>query len=223
MNYNVKLSGFFDEENGEKKAENASSFDLLINSIMTNQISNSIQNHNNNIVVRNLRQTAKMSLPSGQYFAETEIGDKDLEILTSNNDAIKKELGDDGGMLNILAKSFPKNLCWKENNLNFSFNDFLDHSPPWFYMALEAYFLGKRKHLGPVAGRVVAEVIVKLLESDPTSILGKKNLASRPIKVIEEEKEAGVPYSYTMADFLKFTNTYDFGKEKESEDQKKKD
>lgn len=205
---NVRLYGFFDPSKA-REAENASGFDLLINSIMTNKVSNSTQNHNNNIVVRNLRQTAKMSLPSGQWFAANEIDDENVEILTSNSQLIKDELKK-SGLLNVLRKSFPKDLRWGKNDSNFSFTDFLDHSPPWFYMALEAHFLGRRKHLGPVAGRVVAEVIIKLLESDPTSILGKENLNSRPLKVKEKQATSSTPSSYTMADFLIYTNTFTF-------------
>ncbi len=235
MKYNVKLSGFFDEEEDEKKkkeeAENASSFDLLINSIMTNMISDSTQNHNNNIVVRNLRQTAKMSLPSGQCFAKNEIDDEDLEILTSENCIGNKKSKALPSNLDLLAKSFPKKLKW--NHGEFGFKEFLDHSPPWFYMALEAHILADGDHLGPVAGRVVAEVIVKILESDSNSILGSGNLASRPAKVIKKEKEyaeekkesaenkeekPGKFVPYNMVDFLRFTNTYEFEKELKNEE-----
>jgi hypothetical protein len=48
----------------------------------------------------------------------------------------------------------------------------LDRSTPlWYYVLKEAEVMADGRHLGPVGGRIVAEVIVGLLETDPSSYL----------------------------------------------------
>ena len=45
------------------------------------------------------------------------------------------------------------------------------HTPLWYYVLREAQVKGGGEHLGPVGGRIVAEVLVGLLEGDPQSYL----------------------------------------------------
>ena len=48
----------------------------------------------------------------------------------------------------------------------------LEHSTPlWYYVLKEAELIEDGLHLGPVGGRIVAEVIIGLLQSDPDSYL----------------------------------------------------
>jgi len=50
----------------------------------------------------------------------------------------------------------------------------LDVSTPlWYYILKEAEFLAKGEHLGPVGGRIVAEVIIGLLQGDKQSYLAQ--------------------------------------------------
>jgi hypothetical protein len=42
-------------------------------------------------------------------------------------------------------------------------------APLWYYVLREAEFLEKGERLGPVGGRIVAEVIVRLMDLDPSS------------------------------------------------------
>lgn len=44
-------------------------------------------------------------------------------------------------------------------------------APLWWYVLREAKVLSKGRHLGPVGGRIVAEVFLGLLEADPSSYL----------------------------------------------------
>jgi hypothetical protein len=44
-------------------------------------------------------------------------------------------------------------------------------TPLWFYVLREAEVLAEGRHLGPVGGRIVAEVFIGLLEGDRTSYL----------------------------------------------------
>src|SRR5204862_3740438 len=61
----------------------------------------------------------------------------------------------------------------------------LEHSTPlWYYTLKEAELIEDGLHLGPVAGRIVAEVIIGLLHADPNSYLAydprwRPNLPSR--------------------------------------------
>jgi hypothetical protein len=45
------------------------------------------------------------------------------------------------------------------------------HTPLWFYVLKEAEMVADGRHLGPVGGRIVAEVILGLLQLDPGSYL----------------------------------------------------
>jgi hypothetical protein len=48
---------------------------------------------------------------------------------------------------------------------------FGEHTPLWYYVLKEAEYFHKGDQLGPVGGRIVAEVLIGLLEGDPTSYL----------------------------------------------------
>jgi hypothetical protein len=50
--------------------------------------------------------------------------------------------------------------------------DLAGHAPLWFYVLKEAEILAGSAHLGPVGGRIVAEVLIGLLAGDPLSYLG---------------------------------------------------
>ena len=49
--------------------------------------------------------------------------------------------------------------------------DFDGDAPLWFYVLREAEYLAGSRHLGPVGGRIVAEVLIGLLAGDPLSWL----------------------------------------------------
>jgi hypothetical protein len=50
----------------------------------------------------------------------------------------------------------------------------LECTPLWYYVLCEAELEGG-DHLGPLGGRIVAEVILRLLGSDPGSYVQEKN------------------------------------------------
>ena len=56
-------------------------------------------------------------------------------------------------------------------------------TPLWYYVLKEAEVIGDGLHLGPVGGRIVAEVLIGLLQTDPGSYLGNRAaLAADPAK-----------------------------------------
>jgi Animal haem peroxidase len=71
----------------------------------------------------------------------------------------------------------------------------LDATPLWYYVLCEAAHAGGGSHLGPVGGRIVAEVLVGLLEGDPNSYL-----ARRPTW---QPGELGTGNDFTMVDLVK--------------------
>ena len=75
-------------------------------------------------------------------------------------------------------------------------------APLWFYILKEAAVLRQSRELGPVGGRIVAEVLVGLLQKDPNSYL-YLNPGWKPAPPI-----APVSGQFTMADLLKFAGVW---------------
>jgi len=74
----------------------------------------------------------------------------------------------------------------------------LGHQTPlWFYILKEAELLAKGKHLGPIGGTIVAEVIVGLIKDDPESVLNSGTPRALP--------KAG--QHFTMTDLFKFVES----------------
>jgi hypothetical protein len=73
---------------------------------------------------------------------------------------------------------------------------FENSTPLWYYTLKEAEVVADGLHLGPVAGRIVAEVFIGLLQSDPNSWL-----ASRPAWQPTLPSKNG---TFQMTDFLTF-------------------
>src|SRR5829696_6887256 len=75
-------------------------------------------------------------------------------------------------------------------------------APLWFYILKEAEIVGAGRTLGPVGGRIVAEVLVGLLQKDPNSYLylDPKWKPTTPI--------APAKGQFTMADLLKYVGVW---------------
>jgi hypothetical protein len=75
----------------------------------------------------------------------------------------------------------------------------LHATPLWYYILREAEVRGGGgQHLGPVGGRIVAEVLLGLLEADPNSYL-------RRWPTWQPELPRAHDASFTMADLVRFT------------------
>jgi hypothetical protein len=72
---------------------------------------------------------------------------------------------------------------------------FVTSTPLWYYILREADIFGEGAHLGPVGGRIVAEVFIGLLRADPDSILNQN-----PPLVPSLGNTAG---EFSMIDFLR--------------------
>jgi hypothetical protein len=72
---------------------------------------------------------------------------------------------------------------------------FVTSTPLWFYVLREADIFGNGAHLGPVGGRIVAEVFIGLLQADPDSFLNQEPLFTPTL--------GESPGSFAMIDFLR--------------------
>ena len=82
----------------------------------------------------------------------------------------------------------------------------LDESTPlWYYILKEAEVMEKGRHLGPVAGRIVGEVIIGLLQLDRESFLADEP-RWRPTL---PQRNGQVTGDFRMVDFLSFAGVAD--------------
>jgi Animal haem peroxidase len=75
-----------------------------------------------------------------------------------------------------------------------------DHTPLWYYLLREAQVHADGEHLGPVGGRIVAEVLVGLLDGDPQSYRNQK-AAWRPTLPAANQGD------FTMEDLVTFATS----------------
>ena len=72
-------------------------------------------------------------------------------------------------------------------------------TPLWYYVLKEAELVEDGLRLGPVGGRIVGEVFIGLLQTDPKSFLNAQP-HFRPIA----STRTGRPEDFRMVDFLTF-------------------
>ncbi len=114
---------------------------------------------------RNLLRGKEFGLPSGQsvarYMNIPVIPDSDLRVGKANEDG--ENPGKDGKIANKLLTDISK--------------EFKDNAPLWYYVLTEAQQEFKNNgtalKLGPVGGRIVAEVLIGLLVGDSFSFLSQ--------------------------------------------------
>jgi hypothetical protein len=121
------------------------------------------------LAVRNLLRGLRMGLPSGQDVADA------MGIAALSDEELLGELQLD----------------------NAACSDLGGHAPLWFYILKEAEKLGESGHLGPVGGRIVAEVLVGLLAGDPLSYLNVHPAWTPTLP-------AATPPRFTLSDIINF-------------------
>jgi hypothetical protein len=72
-----------------------------------------------------------------------------------------------------------------------------ERTPLWYYVLLEAEKLTDGKHLGPVGGRIVAEVFIGVLQGDPQSYLSQDPGWTPSLGAVADE--------FSMVDLLKMS------------------
>ncbi|MGH3857633.1 MAG: peroxidase family protein, partial [Pseudonocardiaceae bacterium] len=117
---------------------------------------------------RNLKRGKALGLPTGQDVARA-MGIPEQLIISSSNPEFPFSIGTgyklldgtDDGSVPVVADDVRTRLT----------TVFADHTPLWYYILKEAELIQKGQILGPVGGRIVAEVFIGLLLADSQSYL----------------------------------------------------
>src|SRR5829696_5416369 len=148
---------------------------------------------------RNLRRGRKMGLPSGQQVARL----MGVTPLTATqlwtNHRIEVKIPIVGNVVQVLNEYDVEN---QDLKTLFADPEWRGEAPLWFYILKEAEIVGKGRTLGPVGGRIVAEVLVGLLQKDPNSYL-YLNPSWKPAAPVTP-----VRGRFTMADLLTFVGVW---------------
>jgi Animal haem peroxidase len=161
---------------------------------------------------RNLRRGRKMGLPSGQQVARL-MGVKPLTNADlSQNHRIHVHIPISGNKVVVETPPEGGPAEYNEPNPNlveiFSDSGWGGEAPLWFYILKEAELVGdgtatgKSRTLGPVGGRIVAEVLVGLLQKDPNSYLYLQPNWKPQLPI------ARVKGTFTMADLLTYAGVW---------------
>jgi hypothetical protein len=124
---------------------------------------------------RNLRRGKALGLPSGQAVARA-MGIPEELILCADNptgDPARQMRFDDAGTIQQVTQggtTRPRRVRDAALGTHLR-RTFQNATPLWYYVLKEAEVLGRGRMLGPVGGRIVAEVFVGLLKGDRFSFL----------------------------------------------------
>jgi Animal haem peroxidase/TAT (twin-arginine translocation) pathway signal sequence len=148
---------------------------------------------------RNLLRGRKMGLPSGQQVARlmgvTPLTNAEL----SQNHRIEIEWPIVGNKVMVKRRFIEENPTLSDTLAKPELDG---EAPLWFYILKEAEIVGRGETLGPVGGRIVAEVLVGLLQKDPNSYL-YLNPSWKPASPVTP-----VRGRFTMADLLKYAGVW---------------
>jgi hypothetical protein len=117
---------------------------------------------------RNLQRGRKMGLPSGQQVARLMGVTPLTNAQLSRNHRIKVTIPIQNNLVNVEDEYDEENPKLKDI---FTSEEWGGEAPLWFYILKEAEIVGKGREMGPVGGRIIAEVLVGLLQKDPNSYL----------------------------------------------------
>jgi hypothetical protein len=148
---------------------------------------------------RNLRRGRKMGLPSGQQVARLMGVTPLTPTQLWTNHRIEVEIPIVGNVVKVLKEYDVENQGLKDV---FADPEWGGEAPLWFYILKEAEIVGKGREMGPVGGRIVAEVLVGLLQKDVNSYLYLQP-TWKPAKPI-----ATTAGQFTIADLLKFAGVW---------------
>ncbi len=164
--------------------------DFMVQRIPTLQASKSI-------VHRNLMRGLEYGLPAGQAIAQK------LNYTLVDSKFFQENSPD---IYQVLQKTW-------NSSTDYTFEDFCNHSPLWFYILMEACCQEKGERLGQVGSYIIASTIFTILANDKNSIFnwkdenGKHWKAHFGAKASQNEE----PMPYTMIDLLKYTDIYEKG------------
>jgi hypothetical protein len=161
---------------------------------------------------RNLQRGRKMGLPSGQQVARLMGVTPLTNAKLSQNYRIKVRIPIQNATVEIDGPPNYPNGPGEFLEVNQDVKNLIDNpdehpewggeAPLWFYILKEAEIVGKGREMGPVGGRIIAEVLVGLLQKDPNSYLYLQP-GWKPTTPIAPKTG-----QFTMADLLKFAKVW---------------
>jgi hypothetical protein len=160
------------------------------------------QNPLNLLAVRNLLRGHKLGLMTGQKLAQL------MRLPALSNEQLGKRhviqvrIPIVDGRVDVLREydEVDADISQSLAALNFA-------APLWFYVLKEAEILAQGRQLGPVGGRIVAEVLVGLLQRDPNSYL-YLSPSWKPSSPIAPRKDAKGNPIFEMYDLLKYAGVW---------------
>jgi hypothetical protein len=195
----IQWSKFFNAPNVTRTARPVRQFDTSLAAPLA-ELPPTVQpdtTSSSKLAQRNLLRGSKMGLPSGQQVARL-MGLTPLsndELAQNRKLVVKMPVEAHVGTLVVEDKLEPDaDLLTRLNAMG--------EAPLWFYILKEAEVLGQGRELGPVGGRIVAEVLVGLLKRDLNSYLA-----------MQPTWKPGAPVSLTpgrcnMYDILRFAGVW---------------
>jgi hypothetical protein len=148
---------------------------------------------------RNLQRGKKMGLPSGQQVAKLMGVTPLTNTQLGQNYRINVTIPIVKNKVNVISEGPEPNGSLTTELADPGWNG---QAPLWFYILKEAEIVGKGRTLGPVGGRIVAEVLVGLLQKDPNSYL-YLNPSWKPAPPVAPARG-----QFTMADLLNFAGVW---------------
>jgi hypothetical protein len=197
----IQWSKFFNEPNKPPTARPVRQFDASLGGPLFRMPVTALPDSNELGLLsqRNLRRGRKMNLPSGQQVARLMGVTPLTNTQLGQNYRIKVTAPIQNNVVNVISEGAEPNDGLKSELADPGWNG---EAPLWFYILKEAELIGKGRTLGPVGGRIVAEVLVGLLSKDPNSYL-TLNPAWKPAPPVTP-----VRGRFTMADLLAFAGAW---------------
>jgi hypothetical protein len=192
-NRQIEWFRFFRFPGKEKELQPARAIDTLL-VFGLGSLPSSIATNPSSLPARNLLRGKALGLPSGQAVARA-MGLPERLIIRSDNPEHRFQVGTGYKLPNGEPDPSVPPESPKKAHLEQTFGQ---ETPLWYYILKEAELIGNGETLGPVGGRIVAEVFIGLLTGDSLSYL---NMAP------QWEPKAGqfgcpADGKFTMADLL---------------------
>ena len=206
----IQWSKFFNETNKPPTARPVRQFDASLAGPLFKMPMTALPDTNplGLLSQRNLQRGRKMGLPSGQQVARLMGVTPLTNAQLSRNYRIKVIAPIQNNVVQVVSEGFVEN---EDLRLELEKPEWRGEAPLWFYILKEAELVGDvgavdgkgmGRTLGPVGGRIVAEVLVGLLQKDPNSYL-YLSPSWKPAPPVTP-----VRGRFTMADLLRFAGVW---------------
>jgi hypothetical protein len=202
----IQWSKFFNKPGDPRTARPVRQFDATIATPLFTLPTTALPDSNplSLLSSRNLLRGKKMGLPSGQQVARL-MGVTPLtnaQLWKNHRIEVKIPIPTSGIGANVVEIIREFDVDNQDLKALFADPGWNGEAPLWFYILKEAEIVGKGRTLGPVGGRIVAEVLVGLLQKDPNSYL-YLNPSWKPAAPVTP-----VRGRFTMADLLTFVGVW---------------